>query len=310
MPDHAVSIEAAHEFLRARLDRAPEGLEEVGEGAWSRCFGFVDSGRELVVRFGRFVDDFEKDRRAFGFLGAALPVPEVLEIGSAFGGHFAISTRARGEPLEVLAPQVWNETLPALFAALDAMRRLDVSSTTGFGLWGPAGCAPHTSWRDFLLAVDTDTPDRRTHGWRRRLAAAPGGDAVFRAGLERLGPLADAASGVRAVVHADLINRNVLARDGRLEAVFDWGCSFYGDFLYDLAWLDFWAPWHEAIARSEVAAAAKRHWSEIGLDVPDAEARLLACGIHIGLDHLAYNAYTGDHAALAQVTERLIPFLE
>jgi aminoglycoside phosphotransferase (APT) family kinase protein len=48
------------------------------------------------------------------------------------------------------------------------------------------------------------------------------------------------------VLHADLLNRDVLvAGDGsRLVAVFDWGCSAYDDFLYELAWFTFWVPWH------------------------------------------------------------------
>ena len=46
------------------------------------------------------------------------------------------------------------------------------------------------------------------------------------------------------MVHGDLLNRNVLvAPDGsRLTAVFDSGCSTYGDFLYEVAWFTFWPP--------------------------------------------------------------------
>ena len=33
----------------------------------------------------------------------------------------------------------------------------------------------------------------------------------------------------------------------RLEAVFDWGCSLAGDFLYEVAWFTFWAPWYPAL---------------------------------------------------------------
>ncbi len=67
----------ARGFLEEHLDREVDAVELVGEGAWSRCFGFTDRGREFVIRFGKFVEDFEKDRRAASFSSAALPVPEV-----------------------------------------------------------------------------------------------------------------------------------------------------------------------------------------------------------------------------------------
>lgn len=309
-PAKSVSDRDAQDFLGAHLGRDVGAVTLIGEGAWSRCFGFTDRGRKLVIRFGRYRDDFENDRRASAFASAALPVPEVLEIGPAFDGHFAISTRAHGEPLESLSPVAWQATLPALLAALDAIRGIDLSGTRGFGGWDATGNAPYASWRDFLLAVDADTPDRRTHGWRQRLRAAPGGDETFARGHARLAGLAEAGAAERHLLHSDLINRNVLVQGSRITGVFDWGCSLYGDFLYDVAWLEFWAPWHAGIAACDVRSAAARHWAEIGLEVPDLAARMCACLVHIGLDHLAYTAYTGDLDALSQVTKRLAPLIE
>jgi hypothetical protein len=46
------------------------------------------------------------------FAARSLPVPQVSEIGPAFGGHFAISTRAYGEPLECLGTREWDAVLP------------------------------------------------------------------------------------------------------------------------------------------------------------------------------------------------------
>jgi len=163
---------------------------------------------------------------------------------------------------------------------------------------------------EFLLAVESDTPGQRTHGWRRRLRDFLAGERCFRAGLVKLAELTDAAPPTRHLVHADLINRNVLVASDQITGIFDWGCSLYGDFLYDIAWLDFWAPWHEAFAAVDIRAQARRHYDATGLEVPDLEARLRCCMIHIGLDHLAYNAHLGDRVALEAVTERLLPLLD
>jgi hygromycin-B 4-O-kinase len=300
----------AERFLRGRLGRDVVGVELVGEGAWSRCFGFVEADRELVVRFGRFLDDFEKDRRAGAFTTPALPIPQVIEIGDAFDGHFAISTRAHGRPLEDSTTAEWIAVLPALWSALDAIRRADISDTTGYGGWDSSGHGPHLSWRDFLLAVDVDSPPRRTHGWRRKLIDSPVGDRPFRAGLAKLAELADAGANERHLIHADLINRNVLVEDGRLTGVFDWGCSSYGDFVYDLAWLEFWSPWHPALEAIDIHAAAIRHFASTDFTVDDLAARLRCCMLHIGLDHQAYCAHTGDEAALIAITEQTTALLD
>jgi len=46
------------------------------------------------------------------------------------------------------------------------------------------------------------------------------------------------------------------------------------------------------------------------MNIENAQARLRAYMIHIGLAHLAYNAWTGKLDELASVTERLLPLLD
>lgn len=305
-----VGPEDAAAFLAEHFDRGHVDVEHLGEGMWSRAFGFEHDDRELVVRFGRHRDDYEKDQRAGGFTSGVLPVPAVVEIGAAFDGYFAISTRARGAPLEELDEAGWRTTLPALFAALDAMRAVDVSHTAGFGGWDGRGHAPHETWRGFLLAVAADTPDRRTHGWRSLLARSVVGDGPFAEGLACLTEVSVDLPPFRHVVHADLINRNVLVADGQLGAVLDWGCSSYGDPLYDIAWLEHWAPWHPGLAAIDIRAEARRHHELLGLDTTDFDRRLRCCALHIGLDHQAYDAWLQDAEALVAVVERTRHYID
>lgn len=171
----SIDADEARQVLQQHLRRSVGDVEFVGAGEWSRCFGFTVDGRDLVARFGPHVDDFEKDRRAGLLAGPALPVPEVLFIGAAAGGHIAISTRAYGEALETLSRPGWEAVLPSLFATLDAARSIDLSSTSGSGQWGADGVGSHRSWRDYLLAVGDDPLEGRTPGWRRRLEASPVG---------------------------------------------------------------------------------------------------------------------------------------
>ena len=309
-PPSSVELADARSFLVDRIGANCSAVEYVGEGAWSRCFAFERDGHEFVVRFGRQVDDFRRDRFASRFASVDLPIPPVIDIGEAFGAWYCVSTRARGTPWEQLGATEWSATVPSVLATLDALQSADIADTTGFGEWDCDGSAQHATWSSFLGAVVDDPPGRRTHGWRRRLIDSPTSEVSFGRAYSQMMDLAGAFQGPRSLVHNDLLNRNALAVDGRVTAVLDWGCSLYGDFLYELATFVFWSPWHEAIHDSDMLSMAVTHYAAIGLDVADLDARLRCCALHIGLVHLAYNAFLGDLETLRLTDERMSEFLE
>jgi hygromycin-B 4-O-kinase len=109
----------------------------------------------------------------------------------------------------------------------------------------------------------------------------------------------------RSLLHCDLINRNVLVDGDRITGVVDWGCSLYGDHLYDLAWFDFWSPWYPELDMRLLRAELDRRWREAGYAPKDSARRLLACHLHIALDHLAYNAHREDWANVSATAERM-----
>lgn len=286
-----LEVEAVEGLLAERLGEV-SGLQPLGGGEWSRAFAFRSRGRDLVIRFGRYPEDYAKDRQAERFAGPDLPIPAVHEIGEGLGLCYAISTRGFGEPFDRLDEAGYRRVLPAVFRALDAMRLADLSGTHGYGMWTPDGSAPHGTWRGYLLDVESDRSSDRTHGWRRQLERLPAAVETFREGVRLLRGLADAAPEARHLIHADLIADNVRVRGDRVTAVVDWANSMYGDFLYDLGRLTFWVPWFPELRSVDLIGLARAHYEAIGLDVPDFEARLRCCQLHIGLDAQAYNAFT------------------
>jgi hygromycin-B 4-O-kinase len=303
-----INHEQAQSFLRQVGINASE-VERIGAGAWSQCFAFQEGNEELVIRFGRHVDDFQKDQFAFRYNHPDLPVPNVIAIGEAFDGYYAISTRVHGVPLENLSTPEWRAVVPSLVAAFEALRLAKISDTSGFGSWGSDGNATKASWAEQLLAVKNDTPQQRTHGWLEKLSTHSEGEKVFWWGVDSLETiLADtlvSTSLPRCLVHCDLMNRNVFVSENKISGVFDWGCALYGDHLYDLAWFEFWAPWHPELDVKFFSAELEKRWAEVGYVVEDKDSRLLACYLHIGLDHLAYNAHLEDWATLTATAERM-----
>lgn len=302
-PD-GINLEQARTFLVERFQLEQAQVTLLGEGAWSRCFGFEHEGQALAIRFGNHVDDFEKDQVAYRYATPDLPIPQVHEIGEAYGGYYAISTRVHGVVLEQVGADEWRTLVPAVVAALEALRTADIADTTGFGGWGLDRNGSDPSWSARLLAVNTDVPTMRTHGWRAKLATNPEGDAAFDWGYDLLKQVAR-ADVPRALLHCDLINRNVLVDGDQLTGVFDWGCSIYGDHLYELAWFEFWAPWMPQLDVGYLRAALEHQWRTVGYEPPNQAERLAACYLHIGLDHLAYNAYRGDWPTLLATAEQM-----
>ena len=301
-----VNTQRATAFLRSRFGDDVRDVSFVGRGEWSVAYGFRRGDASFVVRFGAWDEDFRKDRLAARFAAPALPIPSVIDIGDAFGGYYAVSERAAGGYLDELDGAQMRAMLPALFAALDAARVADLCGTTGFGIWGADGNAPHATWRAALLDIGNDHAGDRIHGWRERLAASPTGSAPFEQALATLRELSAHCPQERYLVHSDLLNRNVLVADGRISAVIDWGCALYGDFLYDVAWFAFWQPWYPAWEGIDFPREAQAHYAATGLETPQFAQRLCACQIHIGLAGQAYQAFTRRWADLEATAQRTL----
>ncbi len=301
-----VSQATASDFLRARFGVEANSVVPLAHGEWSSAYAFRRGEAEYVVRFSELREDFEKDALAARRDSAALPIPTIVELGEALSGFYAISERVPGAHIDSLGGVEMRRLLPALFLALDAARRVDLSATTGYGGWGSDGHAPHPTWKAFLLDVATDRPTRRTHGWRARPASSPTGSGPFDDAFEKMQRLLDPCPEERHLVHSDLLHYNVLAAGDRITAILDWGSSVYGDFLYDLAWLMFWSPWYPAWRSSDFRREAAAHYSSSGVSVPYLEERLRCYQIRVGLDGQAYSAIRGRWVEVDAIAQRTL----
>ena len=143
---------AARAFLRDRFGDAAR-VAVMRPGEWSAVYSVDTPDQKLVARFSAFDEDFEKDAYAARYATAALPVPRILEWGAASDGFYALAERVPGEHIDGLDAARMRLVLPALFAALDAMRAVDLSGRSGFGGWRAAGPATHPTWQAWLLGV-------------------------------------------------------------------------------------------------------------------------------------------------------------
>ena len=308
--DEKIGQNAAARFIAERYGPgAAASVAVLGGGDWSRAFSFRLDGRDLVVRFGRHQEDFLKDQKAMTFARPELPVPKVIEIGEAFGDFYVVSERHFGVFLETLDEHGWRTLLPALLRALDALREIQFPGGVD---WMGDSDGSQMGWQQWLVASLEDHSGGRVSGWRTALQKTPDIEKVFITGESVLRSLLFACPEIRCLLHRDLLNRNVLVAEdaSKLEAVFDWGCSMAGDFLYEVAWLTFWAPWYPALEAIDFRRIIQDHYERIGLMVEHFDQRLRCYELHIGLEHIAYATFTRRDEDQEAIAHRTVQILE
>lgn len=296
MADTAIPAGGIEAFLGARHGETIAQLEQLKGGFWSSAWAYRAGGRDLVARFGSMREGFEADRAAMAFARQDLPIPDVLEVGDAFGASYAISTRHHGRFLETATPAEAHVVGPTIARLLRALRSVP-----------PAPRTDGTTWRGWLLDALVDSPTRHTAGWRNSLAQDKQLDALFRACEARITALLDACPERRDLLHGDLLHANVLMTPdaSAITAVFSWKCSQRGDFLFDAAWCTLWGHHYPGIAAADVM----RHVVGEGEEWIDAAARHHCYEIQIAATHLGWLTWVDDQAgraALAAHTERLL----
>ena len=294
------------EWLRSYHGEGVVGLEELPSGYWSVAFGYRVGDRELVLRVGTQHYGFEMDRLARGFARPGLPIPEVLEVGEAFGSAFAVSMRSRGRFLETIDTSDAAAARPAVLSLLGALREGPAEPRARASWFGDGGGA--TTWRDWLTASLVDDPNLRVNGWRASIATNEALEELYRTCEHRVTDQLDICPERRDLVHGDLLNRNVLVAEdaSKIEAVYSWKCSTRGDVLYDVAWCTFWSPWHAGIDALDLWSAVKNEpW--VG---EHAAARLHCYLLHIGLRNLASLTWSGKNDERDEVAARTASLLD
>ena len=119
MAESERSIDEVATFLAEHHTGAITDLECLHGGYWSSAYAYRADGHELVVRFGQLRDGYDMDQAAAAWTAPDLPIPEVLAVGDAFDGAFAISVRHHGQFLE----DVGVDDAPVAGAALERLLR-------------------------------------------------------------------------------------------------------------------------------------------------------------------------------------------
>ena len=298
MPRTSIPMGVVEAFMR-RFRGVPVKLTPLVHGEESQAYGFVEQGRELVLRVSRSKKNFEKDALAYRSFGRPdLPIPRVIEIGNLDGRHaFCISPRASGITLQDLSPEEIGNTLAATVDVMQAIERSNLAEIGGFGRFDEQGVGDYRSWHDYLTSVS----DPSFYDWPST-ASVVGEDRVAPL-LTRMLALAERCPEVRRLVHGDFGSNNVFS-DGVfsdnccITGVIDWSEAMVGDPLYDVANIFFWRTWLNCM--EQLARFLEPHLDRD----EDTMARLLCYQLHIGLREIYSSAKAGRTTAASWALNR------
>ena len=282
-------------MLNGLYDSAVEELAPVGTGQISRAFSFRVGAEEYVVRF---VDDtmatsFGKDEFISRTLASTrIPVPAVVMRGTHGDLHYAISRKLPGVQSDELSVEEFERLVPSLMDTLDEIHRVDISDVSGYGPFDEQGVGLYPSWADSLSSVVEEGDENSFYGkWHRMFVDTFLDKGYFDDILARMTELMKYCPEERYLVHGDFGFGNVLAQDEKVTAVLDWAEARYGDFLYDVAWLDLGMP------KMDFSSRFRDYYHSRRREVLNYEERIACYQFYFSLDSQRWYAKTGQREA-------------
>lgn len=273
-------------------------LNPIKGGEMSRAFSFSSKNNEFIIRVHPKKRGFEKDKYAYKhFNSEKIPIPKTFQIGRLNKTlYYSITEKVKGKITEHFTKDEIHKLIPQLIKTLDAIHNFDISNTNGFGEWDSNGKASDTNWKNFLLELIERFGSYKNKG-RREVSLE---EDVVNTILARFKQLIDYCPNLRHLIHGDYGSDNLLSDNNKITGVIDWELSRYGDFLYDVAWLDFWET------KVDYADIFKKHYKSTDVSIPNFQERILCYKFHSGLGALGFFSASGQEKSYNWTKERLL----
>ncbi len=275
-----ISGEKVLEILKEKFDPDIKSVLSLMGGEMSQAFSFVSKETHFVIRFYKESTSFRKDKYAHDhFASSQVPIPKTHKIGRLDDNslYYSITDKVKGKNLDQLDQTTREKLILQEIEILHALHSSNIKQK-GYGWWDQNGYAKYSSWQENLHAkkehVDSDffkvnkqfAPEKKDI------------EIVYKKMLELIPKMPN----VRFLVHADYGMSNLISDGEKITGVLDFGNSMYGDFLYDVAWMDFW------LSGMHYKEKFQKFYEIKKIDVPDFETRILCYQLHMGMGILGF----------------------
>lgn len=273
------------DFLKINFDKDISEVKPISGGERSKAFLFESNGKKYIFRENKRDIGFKKDKYAYNNCGKIVPIPKIIKIGQFEDRYYAISDFCKGKSLEERETRFSNILIENLIITLDRIHSISIPDG-GYGVIDINGKTTYKSWSDWVLKNNTPVTrnDGSFYSWEDIKNIAFVDKAIINKLFEEIKKMLPHISNNRYLIHGDFATGNVIIDGDEVTGVIDWNESGYGDFLYDVAWLDFW------IKKTDFAKAYKIHSQNLGINIPDYEKRIKCHQLFIGLTALGIYA--------------------
>ncbi len=240
-----------YDFLIKNFSNNISNVKTLKGGELSKAFSFEAQSDEFVIKVRRvrkrlrIQHPFHKEIIIANVLkeqGFDIPVPKTIQHGvfkEDKGEKFVytIVEKASGNPVHLFPEDEAISIDNLLIEYLHQIHLVDVSKTQGYGKWQEWSKAHFNSMNEHIL----DLIEKQKIYINSKYSTGIYEKELYENGLSKILELTEFCSVKRYLVHADYGYDNVLAdKNGKITAIFDWEHSLFGDFVYDIAWIDFW----------------------------------------------------------------------
>jgi len=229
-----VNQKILNDFLKSRKIDVTT-LKPITGGELSQAYIFSDNSENKILRINKNDEGFLKDKYAAEhFSSEIIPIPKIEDIGKLSNDmYFAISTQALGKPLDQFSKQEIASMMKSIVTVANAIHKTKLQNN-GYGWWRTDGTGKCDSWQEALDEMQVAEDDYK-------LKDVHFFDMDFYNNLTaKIKSYYQYCPEERYLVHQDYGFGNVIANGNRITGVIDWHGSLYGDFLWDVAWLEFW----------------------------------------------------------------------
>ncbi len=308
----AIKPELANEqvttLLQEHFSTPIEQLSGINNGQIAQTFSFTSGGQAYIVRFNRdnMGANFPKEAFIAGHIASPrIPIPHIVHVGRFQELHYSISAKVPGRPLNQLPPAGYAQLLPEVIRTLDAIHHIDVRDwPPHYGVFDDNGVGLSASWRSYLTSIGEEEEDWDFYGkWYTLFDTTFLARDVFDSIYREMSRLLDSCPEERYLVHGNYGFSNVIEHEGSITGVLDWIDAKYGDFVYDVAWLDFWAP------EAHHGELFRRYYARQGISVPAYAERLRCYHCYIGMDALRFFAKSNQPGAYQWSRKRILELM-
>jgi hygromycin-B 4-O-kinase len=266
-------------FLHFQFNSEVSEVALIGTGMFSQAFSFRLGTQEYVIRLNSYKEDFLKDAFADRHFASVLPIPKMIFCGQLNQDYyFAITERCMGRTLGSLAKHSICQILPSLFDSLYALHFLDTSQYSGWGLTDTSGYGLFASWEEYLRSFYNQ---KFSFMWKDLFEGSCMERSVYERYFSVIEENLPYCPPQKYWVHGDFGYDNVMSEGMWITGILDWAELRLGDFIYDIAYLEFWSK----------DVPYKVHWQEWAasreLEFDKFEQRMQCYLAHIGLASLA-----------------------